>query len=368
MTAVGLSLSELTAAVEQRTGGRLAATVIGSPATRVSGLAPLARAGAHDLSFLANPHYRADALTTRAAAVVLGPADRDALLAKGGDLPPLVVVDHPYAWFAHAAQLLHPAEAVTAGIVPGAFVSAGARIDPSACVEAGAVVGDGAEIGARVWIGAGAVVGARAAIGAESRLHPRAVLLDGCRIGARCIVHSGAVIGADGFGFAPLDGRWIKIPQVGGVVVGDDVEIGANTTIDRGSMGDTIVEDGVKLDNQIQVGHNCTIGAHTVIAGCVGIAGSAHIGRGCQIGGAAMIAGHLSIADGSAIGPGTLVASSITEAGHYTGFFPLMRNRDWQRAAAIIRQLEDMRDRLRKLESERDGGQGLFTPKPGVRE
>jgi UDP-3-O-[3-hydroxymyristoyl] glucosamine N-acyltransferase len=356
MAAVGLSLSELTAAVEHRTGGRLAATVLGSPATHVSGLAPLAHAGAQDLSFLANPRYRSEALTTRAAAVVLGPADRDALLAKSDALPPLVVVDQPYAWFAHAAQLLHPPAAVAPGIAPGAHVSPGARVDPSACIEAGASVGEGAEIGARAWVGTGAVVGARAAIGADSRLYPHAVLLDGCRIGARCIVHSGAVIGADGFGFAPLDGRWIKIPQVGAVIVGDDVEIGANTTIDRGSMGDTIIEDGVKLDNQIQVGHNCVIGAHTVIAGCVGIAGSANIGPGCQIGGAAMIAGHLSIAAGSAVGPGTLVASSITEPGHYTGFFPMMKNRDWQRAAAIIRQLEEMRERLRKLESERDRG------------
>jgi len=356
MAADGLSLSELTAAVEQRTGGRLAATVIGSPATRVSGLAPLAKAGAQDLSFLANPRYRPEALSSRAAAIVVGPADRDALITKKSALPPLVVVDQPYAWFAHAAQLLHPAAEVAPGIAIGAHVAAGARVDPSACIESGASVGDGAEIGARVWVGTGAVVGARALIGVDSRLYPRSVVLDDCRIGARCIVASGAVIGADGFGFAPLDGRWIKIPQVGAVVVGDDVEIGANTTIDRGTMGDTVIEDGVKLDNQIQVGHNCMIGAHTVIAGCVGIAGSAHIGRGCQIGGAAMIAGHLSIADGSAIGPGTLVASSITEPGHYTGFFPMMKNRDWQRAAAIIRQLDEMRDRLRKLESERDGG------------
>jgi UDP-3-O-[3-hydroxymyristoyl] glucosamine N-acyltransferase len=356
MAAVGLSLSELTAAVEQRTGGRLAATVIGSPATRVSGLAPLATAGAQDLSFLANPRYRSEAQSTRAAAVVLGPADRDALLAKTSALPPLIVVDHPYAWFAHAAQILHPPSAVVPGVAPGALVAGSARVDPSACIEAGASVGEGAEVGARAWVGTGAVVGERAVIGADSRLFPRSVLLAGCRIGARCVVHSGAVIGADGFGFAPLDGRWIKIPQIGAVVVGDDVEVGANTTIDRGTMGDTVIEDGVKLDNQIQVAHNCMIGAHTVIAGCVGIAGSAHIGRGCQIGGAAMIAGHLSIADGSAIGPGTLVASSITEPGHYTGFFPMMKNRDWQRAAAIIRQLEEMRERLRKLESERDGG------------
>ena len=164
-------------------------------------------------------------------------------------------------------------------------------------------------------------------------------MLDDCRIGARCNVHSGAVIGSDGFGFAPFDGRWIKIPQLGAVSIGDDVEIGANTTIDRGAMGDTVIEDGVKLDNQIQIAHNCVIGADTVIAACVGIAGSTKIGKGCRIGGAAMIAGHITIADGSSIGPATAVPSSLTEAGHYTGFFPLMKHRDWERAAAVVRNL-----------------------------
>jgi UDP-3-O-[3-hydroxymyristoyl] glucosamine N-acyltransferase len=176
-------------------------------------------------------------------------------------------------------------------------------------------------------------------------------VLDDCTLGARCIVHSGAVIGADGFGFAPLDGQWIKIPQLGRVVIGDDVEIGANTTIDRGTMGDTVVESGVKMDNQIQIGHNCFVGANTVIAGCVGVAGSARIGRNCMIGGAAGISGHLSIADGCIIGPATVVSGSITTPGHYTGFFPIMKNREWEKAAAIVRQLEDLRRRIRELEA-----------------
>ena len=352
MAATAQSLADLNAAIGRASGGRLAATIQGSADTRVDGLAPLAAAGATDLAFLANPRYRSDALATRAAAVVLSPESARQLSAAGQRLPALVVVDQPYAWFAHAAQLLHPAEPVTAGVAATATVDPSARVHPTACVEAGAFIGPHASIGAGVRIGAGAVVGMDAVVGAGSRLHPRAVVLDGCRLGERCIVASGAVIGADGFGFAPLDGRWIKIPQVGAVVIGNDVEIGANTTVDRGTMGDTVIEDGVKLDNQIQVAHNCVIGAHTVIAGCVGIAGSARIGRGCQIGGAAMIAGHITIADGCAIGPGTLVASSLTEPGHYTGFFPLMKNRDWERAAAIIRHLDDLRDRLRQLESQ----------------
>jgi UDP-3-O-[3-hydroxymyristoyl] glucosamine N-acyltransferase len=357
MPASAQSLADLNAAIGRASGGRLSATIQGPPDTRIGGIAPLATAGASDLAFLANPRYRAEALTTRAAAVVLAPASAQQLAAAGERLPVLVVVDQPYAWFAYAAQLLHPSEAVVPGVAPSAAVAPSAQVDATARVEAGAFVGERASIGAGARIGAGAVVGAGAVIGPHTRLHPRAVVLDGCRLGARCIVQSGAVIGGDGFGFAPLDGRWIKIPQVGTVVIGDDVEIGANTTVDRGTMGDTVIEDGVKLDNQIQVAHNCVIGAHTVIAGCVGIAGSARIGRGCQIGGAAMIAGHLTITDGCAIGPGTLVASSLTEPGHYTGFFPLMKNRDWERTAAIIRRLDDLRDRLRQLESQQRQGE-----------
>ena len=356
MAASAQSLADLAAAVGRASGGRLSAVIEGSAETRVDGLAPLAAAGPTDLAFLANPRYRNDALTTRAAAVVLSPESARLLSAATSALPALVVVDQPYAWFAFAAQLLHPVEPVRPGTAPTAAVAPSAHVDGTACIEAGAFVGERATIGAGARIGAGAVVGADAVIGAGSRLHPRSVVLDGCRLGERCIIHSGAVIGADGFGFAPFDGRWVKIPQVGAVVIGDDVEIGANTTVDRGTMGDTVIEDGVKLDNQIQVAHNCVIGAHTVIAGCVGIAGSARIGRGCQIGGAAMIAGHISIADGCAIGPGTLVASSIAERGHYTGFFPLMKSRDWERAAAIIRQLDALRDRLRRLESQQRQG------------
>lgn len=356
MTAGGLSLSELTAAVAERSQGRLRATLHGDAARRVSSVAPLAAAAAADLTFLADPRYRRDAPASRAGAIVLGPRDAEALQGSHSADTTLVVVDAPYAWFALAAGLLCPPAAAHPGTDPGARVADGAVVDATASVGVGAYVGEGATIGPGAVIDPGAHVGARVTVGAETRLFPRAVVLDNCIVGARCIVHSGAVIGADGFGFAPLDGRWVKIPQLGRVIIGDDVEIGANTSIDRGSMGDTVVESGVKLDNQIQIGHNCFVGANTVIAGCVGIAGSARIGRNCMIGGAVGIAGHLSIADGCVIGPATVVSGSIDTPGHYTGFFPIMKNRDWERTAAVIRHLDELRRRVRELEAKQRGG------------
>jgi UDP-3-O-[3-hydroxymyristoyl] glucosamine N-acyltransferase len=347
----GLSLSELTAAIVERSEGRLRAVLQGDSSRRISSVAPLATAAASDLAFLANPRYRREAQASRAGAIVLAPRDAEALQQGQPSGSTFIVVDAPYAWFAMAAQVLHPTTDAARGIHSQAQVDATAAVDPTASVGAGTFVGAGARLGAGVILDAGAHVGARVVIGAATRLFPRAVVLDDCTVGERCIVHSGVVIGADGFGFAPLDGRWLKIPQLGRVIIGDDVEIGANTTIDRGTMGDTIVESGVKLDNQIQIGHNCFVGAHTVIAGCVGIAGSARIGRNCMIGGAAGIAGHLAIADGTIIGPATVVSGSIDKAGHYTGFFPIMKQREWEKAAAIIRQLDDLRRRIRELEA-----------------
>ncbi|HTN50144.1 MAG TPA: UDP-3-O-(3-hydroxymyristoyl)glucosamine N-acyltransferase [Burkholderiaceae bacterium] len=353
MTPGGLSLSELTAAIAERTSGRLLARVDGDPQRRVSAVAALDAAGEGELSFLANPRYRRDAAGTRAGAVVVATAEANAL--RAANAASLVVVDPPYAWFALAAQLLHPVLRRTPGVHPTASVDPSAMVDPSATIDAGAFVGSGARVGARTVIGAGAVLGAAAVLGADVLLHPRAVVLERCEVGHRSIVHSGAVIGADGFGFAPLDGGWIKIPQVGRVLIGEDVEIGANTSIDRGTMGDTVIESGAKIDNQVQVGHNCFIGANTVIAGCVGLAGSARVGRNCMIGGAAGIAGHLSIADGCVIGPATVVSGSITQPGHYTGFFPIMNNRDFERTAAIVRRLDNLRRRLRALEAAAGG-------------
>lgn len=357
MAAGGLSLAALTAAVSERVGGKLAARIDGDAQRRVSSVAALSAAAGSQLSFLANPRYRDEALASAAGAIVLTEADAAALREAARSDVALVIVDQPYAWFALAAQLLHPAAEATPGIDPGAHVDAGARVDASASVGPGASVGRGARVGAQAIVDAGAVLGADAVLGAGSRLYPNAVVLDRCEVGARCVVHSGAVIGADGFGFAPFEGQWIKIPQLGRVVIEDDVEIGANTTVDRGTTGDTRIGRGAKLDNQIQVGHNCVVGEYTVIAGCVGIAGSARIGAHCQIGGAAMIAGHLSIADGCAIGPGTLVASSIDKPGHYTGFFPMMPHRDWEHAAAIIRRIDQLRDELRRRVRELEAAQ-----------
>jgi UDP-3-O-[3-hydroxymyristoyl] glucosamine N-acyltransferase len=351
MAADGLTVAQLAAAIEQSTAGRLVAAVRGDPGRHIVSVAPLETAVATQLGFLANPRYRAAAQASRAGAIVLDGASAASTFPTGRSEATLIVCDAPYAWFALAAQQLSPAPQVEPGRSEAARIAESATVDATARIDDFAIVEAGARIGARAWIGAGCYVGADAQVGAATRLYPGARLLAGCTIGARGIVHSGAVIGADGFGFAQLDGRWIKIPQTGRVVIGDDVEIGANTTIDRGTMGDTIIEDGVKMDNQIQVGHNCRIGAHTVIAGCVGIAGSATIGRGCQIGGAAMILGHLAIADGTIISAGTLVSRTIGSAGFYTGFFPLMTNRDWERNAAVLRHLDELRERVRRLEA-----------------
>ncbi len=208
----------------------------------------------------------------------------------------------------------------------------------------------GAQIGERAVIDAGCFIGRDARIGAATHFHARVTFHAACQIGVRGILHSGAVIGTDGFGFANENGVYVKIPQTGRVIIGNDVEIGANTTIDRGALSDTVIEDGVKLDNQIQIGHNVRIGAHTAMAGCVGVAGSAKIGKYCTFGGAAMILGHLTIADHVHVSSGSLVSRSILEAGQYTGFYPLAKNADWEKSAAIVRNLTSMREKIRELE------------------
>jgi UDP-3-O-[3-hydroxymyristoyl] glucosamine N-acyltransferase len=231
-----------------------------------------------------------------------------------------------------------------------AVVAASARIDPTAHVGALAVVGEFAQIAAQAVIGAHCSIGAHAYIGAHTRLAEHVSFGARCSIGERGIVHAGVVIGADGFGFAAVQGRWEKIEQLGAVRIGDDVEIGANTCIDRGALDDTVIEDGVKLDNLIQIAHNVRIGAHTAIAAMAGVAGSARIGRHCTIGGAAGIVGHIDIVDHVHVDAGTIISRSISKPGRYSGLFPFDDNASWEKNAATLRQLHGLRERLRALE------------------
>jgi UDP-3-O-[3-hydroxymyristoyl] glucosamine N-acyltransferase len=344
------TVQDLSEAVAALTQGRLPARIVGDAGRAVHGVASLEAAREADLAFLANLKYRQQAQASRAGVLVLDERQFGELFPAGRAGGAAILCAQPYAWFAFASQVLAPPPPLLPGCAAGAAIAAGARVDPGARVDTGAVIEEGAVVEEGAWIGAGCVLGPGSHVGRATRLHPGVHLAAGCRIGARGIVHAGAVIGADGFGFAPFEGRWVKIPQSGAVVIGDDVEIGANTTIDRGSAGDTVIGDGVKIDNQVQIAHNCRIGAHTVIAGCVGIAGSAVIGAHCQLGGASRIHGHLTIADGTVIGTCTLVSRSLPKADFYTGVFPIMRNRDWERNAALLRHLVELRDRLRRLE------------------
>ncbi len=327
----------------------LGGELIGDPALTIRGIAPLEAAGPAEVTFLSNPKLRSAAAKTAAGALIISRSEHDKLLGYPGAR---IVTDNPYAYFARAAQFFaaRNARSLTPGIHPSACIDPTASISPSAVIGPMVTVDAGAEIGERCVIGAGCFIGADARIGADTLFHPNVTFLAGCQIGERGIIQSGAVIGGDGFGFANDRGRWIKIPQTGGVVIGDDVEIGANTTVDRGALEPTVIEEGVKLDNQIQIAHNCVIGAHTAMAGCVGVAGSARIGKHCTFGGAAMVLGHLTIADNVHISSGSLVSRSISEPGQYTGFYPLAKNADWEKTAAVVRQLDAMRDRVRELE------------------
>jgi UDP-3-O-[3-hydroxymyristoyl] glucosamine N-acyltransferase len=339
---------------------RVGAALLGDGSVAIDRAGTLENAGAGAIAFLSSGRYRSQLATTRASAVIVAPSDADATAL------PKLVHPNPYAIYARVATILYPQPSDPPGIDPTARVAAGARIDPSSHVGPYAVVGPNARIGARATVGAHCVVGDDVTIGDDVRLYPRVTIYAGCTVGARTIVHSGAVIGADGFGMAEDAGRWIKIPQVGRVLIGEDCEVGANTTIDRGAIDDTVIEDDVKLDNQIQVGHNCRIGAHTAIAGCTGIAGSATIGRGVRIGGAANIGGHITIPDGTVIGGGTTVIGNVKEAGVYMGLFPLMQQDEWRHAAVEVRRLRNLAMRIaeleRKLEEQASGKGGRGSP------
>jgi UDP-3-O-[3-hydroxymyristoyl] glucosamine N-acyltransferase len=337
---ITLTLQEIV----RRLGGR----VEGDATLAVSGVATLDDAGPGEITFLANPRYRARLASTRAGAVILGPRDRDATAIAR------IVAENPYAYYARTVALFHPPQPVVAGVHPTAVVDATATVAASAQIGPTAVVGPGARVGERARIGAGSVLGEGASIGDDTLLHPRVTVYHGCVVGARCILHSGAVIGADGFGMAPDAGAWVKIPQVGRAVLGDDIEVGANTTIDRGALGDTVVEDGVKIDNQVQVAHNCRIGAHTVIAGCTGISGSTVIGRHCVIGGGAGLVGHITLCDGVTVSGMTFITKSITVPGVYSSGLPMMPHADWLRNAAQLRRLGETSRLARGQDASKD--------------
>ena len=325
---------------------RFGGEVAGDPEVRVWHVATLENAGPGAIAFFANARYRSQLHTTRAAAVIISPAAReDIQIAR-------IVCENPYAYFARVSLLLNPPRATRPGIHATAAVDADASVHPGAEIGAYAVVSRGARVGEGTVIGAGAYIGEDVQVGRDSRIHALVAIYQHCVLGDRVVVHSGAVIGADGFGIAVEEERWVKVPQIGGVRVGDDVEIGAATTIDRGAIEDTVIEDGVKLDNQIQIAHNVRIGAHTAIAACTGIAGSVHIGRHCRIGGAVGIAGHVHIADRVEISGHTAVTKSIDKPGVYSGVYPFEPNREWRRNASQLRHLAEIVRRVAALENE----------------
>jgi len=308
---------------------RLGGECVGDAGLVIDGIAPLDEAGPSQIAFLAHPRYRTQLAGSRAGCVIVAPGLRDEAAARGT----VIVAPDPYLHYALLSQWwAERTRRSPAGVHPSAVVEPGARIAADASV------------------GALSFIGRDALIGAGTRIAARVTVGERCMIGARCIVHSGVVIGADGFGFAPHEGRWEKIAQLGAVRIGDDVEIGANTCIDRGALGDTVIEDGVKLDNLIQIGHNVRVGAHTAMAGCSAVAGSARIGRHCTIGGGAGVLGHLELADHVHITAYSLVSRSITKPGQYSGMFPLDDNATWEKNAATLRQLHSLRVRLRALE------------------
>lgn len=312
---------------------RVGVSVVGDADSRIDSVASLQNAGPGSITFLADIRYKQYLMRTRASAVIATKAD-------AADCPTAVLIsDNPYLTFAKIVVLLHPQLPVAPGIHATAVVAPDCQIDPSVAIGPQTVIESGAIIGPDVVIGPGCIVGQGSLIGASCRLVARVTLCRRAVLGRRVIVHPGAVIGSDGFGLAKSDGAWVKIPQLGRAVVGDDVEIGANTTIDCGTLEDTVLEDGVKLDNQIQIAHNVHIGAHTAIAGCVGIAGSTDIGRNCTIGGAAMIIGHIRIVDDVHVSGGTFISRSILKPGTYTGIYPFDEHAAWARSAAIMRRL-----------------------------
>ena len=337
---VQVSVSDLAALV----GGEC----VGDSGLQITGLGTLDSAGPQSVSFLANPRYQSALAASKAGCVLLSRANGS--FAQGR--PSAILCQDAYLAFAKLTQwwATQVRPSVVPGIHPTAYVAPSAHVHPSAYVGPFAVVDEHAVVEAQARIGAHCTIGRASQVGQETVLHPRVTLYGGCRMGRQGIVHSGAVIGADGFGFAPEAGEWVKIEQLGGVLIGDRVEIGANTCIDRGALEDTLIEEGVKLDNLVQIGHNVRVGAHTAMAGCVGVAGSARIGKHCTLGGGAIVLGHLELVDHVHVSAATMVSRSILKPGQYTGVFPFDENAAWEKNAATLRQLHAMRDRIRSLE------------------
>jgi UDP-3-O-[3-hydroxymyristoyl] glucosamine N-acyltransferase len=316
----------------------------GNPDTLVERVGTLANADNQSVAFLSESRNRRELTATRAAVVVLDRSAADSCPTAA------LICDNPRATFARITELLHPGPAHPPGVHASAFVSPTARIDSTAHIGPLAMVGDRAVVGPRVYVGPRCIVEEDVTLGEDVRLVASVTLCYGVTIGARTVIQPGAVIGGDGFGFAPEQGRWVKVPQVGSVRIGPDVEIGANTTIDRGAIEDTVVEEGVKLDNQIQLGHNVRVGAHTVIAGCTGISGSTVIGKHCIIGGACGIAGHLTIGDQVVITGFGMVSRSLAGPGVYSSGLPITESKVWRRQVARVRNLESLVQRVKKLE------------------
>jgi UDP-3-O-[3-hydroxymyristoyl] glucosamine N-acyltransferase len=325
------------------------------PIPRIRGIGSLVSAGPEEISFLSNPKLRDQLHDCSAAAVIMTPEVYDTL--ESGRYPYRVVLcSEPYLMYALLAQWFdrHRIERLEKGIHPTAVIASTARIAAGASIGPYCVIEEGASIGQGTRLGPHCTIGANSVLGKDCLLHARVTLYHNVRVGDRAIFHSGAVLGADGFGFAPDPhkeaGAWAKIAQIGGVLIGDDVEIGANTTVDRGALENTILGNGVKLDNQIMIGHNARIGDHTAMAACVGVAGSTTIGRRCTIAGAAMLSGHLVLADDVHVSGGTAITTNISKPGHYTGVFPFAEHSQWQRNAAVLSQLAQLRRRLMALE------------------
>jgi len=316
----------------------------GDPDTVVDSVAALGNAGPRAVAFLANPKYTAQLAETRAGAVILD--------AKSAAISPVasLVAPNPHATYARVAALLHPDPRLQPGVHASAVVAASAHIDPTAEIGANVTIGEEARVGARCFVGPGCVIERSAVIGEDSRLVARAFVAHDVQIGARCVVQPGAVIGADGFGFANERGAWVKVPQVGNVIVGVDVEVGANTTIDRGAMGDTVIEDGVKLDNLIMIAHNCRIGAHSALAAQIGIAGSTVVGKRCVLGGKVGLAGHITLCDDVVVLGTSFISHNITKPGMYSSALPSEEAGAWRRIVARIKRLDGMARRLRAVE------------------